>query len=223
MSLRTRSLAVALLGGLCGTPAAAATVAGADLARTGCPDAPRIQVRLGSEVVAIPRPALVSATGPGLDEADPLRGCAGRPVEAAWVEVEGPEAGRRIVLSPAMPTEHAVRTAAALRAMRGGPSCRGSGRMICPVTETQEGRAVTVRYVFDPDERSSAGDGAPAHARCLPSQGRTTCFVDLEDPRGFRATMAYPVDSFRSSQVMSIASSVRAKLTESSVVPRRGS
>lgn len=211
--LRRGLAALAMLGALAG-PAQAETLPGTALASAGCAGVQRVEVRLGSQVVAIPRPILRSVTGAALRAGDPGLGCPGRPAPAERVEVQGPDPKSTILLSPEVPADVAQKTIEYLRKMRGGPSCTPPERMICNVTETHGGKPIPFRYVFDPKSTQTMSDGAPANARCMLTGAKPFCLVDMNDPRGFHVTMPYPVEGFQPTQVMSMAGSVQAKLAD---------
>jgi hypothetical protein len=191
--------------------ARAETVPAAGIA-AACPTATTVAIRLGAQTFAIPREMLVSATGARIAAGDRDLGCAGRTIEAERVEVHGLSSRTPILLSPAVSDEVAQKTIAYLQALRAGKTCTGEGRLTCTAKETHNGQEIPFRYVFSPDPTQVTKDGAPANARCMVTQAKPFCLVDMNDPRGFHITMQYPLEGFRPQQVMSLSDAVQTKL-----------
>lgn len=216
---RLAATAALALGLSLSGPARADTVPGTALASSGCTDAKRVEIRLGAQVIEVPRAMLRNATGARLTASDRRLGCPGLPADAERVEVEGLTAKGTILLSPESAPDIAQRTLAYLRGLRGSAKCAAPERLVCNITESHNGRDFPFQYIFGPDPKQTMSDGAPANARCMVTKDKPFCLVDMDDPRGFHVTMQYPSEVFRPGHVVGIATATQAKLTD--IVGRR--
>ncbi len=191
------------LTGLTGPAAADAGLAAA------CPDVTAIHMILGQQPITVPRKDVKAVQAPTQETSDPRRGCPDLPVTVGRIEIGGQ--GPSILITPGQPAGSIADAVAYLRQMRGSDRCTGPDRLDCHVSENHGGNKIPFRYIFATDPRQTMSDGAPAHARCLEGpQG--VCLVDMNDPRGFHATMAYPTKTFGPSQVGAFAEGVRERL-----------
>lgn len=196
---------------LLAAPTRAENLAGQSLGGA-CRDVRRITIALAGEVLSLPREALRAVQGQNLRLDDPRQGCPQTPAPVDRMEIGGP--GQPILISPTLPGGDVERAIAYLTKLRGSAACAAPDRIVCTVPETHNGRKFTVRYMFSPDPKQVMSDGAPAHARCIIDDKAQMCLVDMNDPRGFHATMVYPLKTFTPAQVMSVAAGVQERLKE---------